>query len=208
LQQLSSPTRFLAVALCALLAACASGSSSFAPQGAAGPLAPAATDTAKKSPINVAPRNLIVYTSQTSEVDVDESGASEKFTSTGTKACHGLVTWSPQKAKTKLFRVRVTAGKKTGSCAITFADSHKHTATALVVVKPAPTSAKLLVHRLRAELQGPERCIQSDGRCARRTRRLCRRRRRKGRRPRRVGDRNVRRDARRKTHDLRRRHGR
>jgi Glycine rich protein len=139
---MSSPTRFVAIALCALLAACAAGgSSSFAPSGVGDQLTPAAMKSASASPINLDPRKLDVDTLQTAEVLVDEQSATEKFTTTGSKACHGLVTWSPQKATTKVFHVKVTAGAKKGSCVITFSDADHHTANLPVTVKPEPTSA-------------------------------------------------------------------
>jgi Glycine rich protein len=141
LQSIFSPSRLVPVALCALLAACASGSSPFAPRGAQSLLAPATVERARTSAINVDPRRLDVNTLQTAEVTVDEDGSTAKFTTSGSKACRGLVTWSPQKAKTKAFHVKVTAGAKKGSCVITFADAHNNTARLPVVVRPEPTSA-------------------------------------------------------------------
>jgi Glycine rich protein len=138
---MSSPYRFVAVGLCALLAACAGSSSSFAPSATQGVLAPATVEPARASVINLEPRRLTIDTLQTAEVTADEGGPTEQFTTSGSKACHGLVTWSPQKAKKKEIHVKVTAGVKKGSCVITFADGHKNTARLPVVVRPEPTSA-------------------------------------------------------------------
>ena len=93
------------------------------------------------STITLNPRALPVYTLQTAEVIVEDQGNIEKFTTKGSKKCHGLVTWSPQKGTTRQFHVKVKAGVKKGACFIIFADSDHHMARLAVRVKQEPTFA-------------------------------------------------------------------
>jgi hypothetical protein len=127
------------VALCAL-AGCADGSSSSTRDGFGGLPAPAAMQPAALA-INLDPSILRMNTQKFAEVMAEDHDNTLMFTVTGSKACTGLVTWSPKSRTTQVLKVIVKAGAKTGSCVMTFADSNHHSRNLPVFVKAAPTSA-------------------------------------------------------------------
>jgi uncharacterized repeat protein (TIGR03803 family) len=134
---------FIIVVSCALLAACGGGVFSLTPRGGgstSGALSPAA------GTITVTPSKLSLFTAGSAWVVVAEAGYTGEFTSAskGARACPTnapyVALWSPSRGKGPRLPVNVTApyakqNKAPASCAITFSDAKKHTATLSVTIE-------------------------------------------------------------------------
>ena len=138
MHQSFSRAGFVAVAACALLAACSGGPSWLAP-GQKFAASPALQSDAAK--LVVSPSQLSMLTGDSATVTATEKGYTLALTSSskGSKTCAGIASWTPRSGKGPKLHVKVKANTA-GSCAITFADRDKHTAKVTISVKPAPTA--------------------------------------------------------------------
>ena len=134
-----SRTGFIALAACALLAACSGGSSSWLAPGQQFAASTAFKGGAAK--LVVSPSHLSMVAGDSASVTAMEKGYTLKLTSSskGSRSCTRIAAWAPKSGKGPKFHVKVKA-TAAGSCAITFADLDKHTASVTIAVKPAPTA--------------------------------------------------------------------